>query len=102
MTELKDEHIPETVELTDKEDVNACLKIGWTLIDTYIIDYGTAGIKDEGITYCLGWPRELGETVYPEGVAERLKIMKELDEKMKEVRNLMNNFRNMNKDMPWA
>jgi len=43
MIEMKD--ISEIVETTYKEETNAYLKEGWTLIDTCIQDHGVPGQK---------------------------------------------------------
>jgi len=45
----------EIVMLTDVEDVNAHLKLGWKLIDRHVTASGTAERRDETIHFILAW-----------------------------------------------
>ncbi len=69
---LEDKDFSEIEESGCKEDVNAYLKAGWTLIETCLVNYGEPGEgRSEEMTYCLGWPKKSGETVHPETAEEK-------------------------------
>ncbi len=72
---MKDEHISKIVETTDKNEANAYLNEGWTLIGTCIQDFGEIGHqKNEQMSYHLGWSlikNSNNPPRYPEIVKER-------------------------------
>ena len=61
MTNLKKtqklSEIVEVKELLRTNDVNAHIKLGWKLIDTY---KSSSSAKEEVIKYCVGWPKSAG------------------------------------------
>jgi hypothetical protein len=49
--------ILEVKELARPQDVNAHIKQGWQLLDTYKI---SAQHEKQAIKYCVGWPKSAG------------------------------------------
>ena len=66
------------VEVTGGDEVNAYLRIGWSLINQYIIDVGELGQPSQRPRYVLAWQGKESELQHPQN-SSYLTMQREAD-----------------------
>jgi hypothetical protein len=67
------------VELRDNSEVNEYLRLGWVLINQYVIDVGELGQPSQQPRYILAWQNSEAPAEHPEN-SSYLRLQREMEE----------------------